>query len=152
MRRLIAIVLVIAALTPLLWVREPVLGHKGPPRLHFTQISEGSLDPGSLGPFRLEKAWTIEDRSGRYGSYSGLVALGDSRLLAVSDGGLSLEFSAPGASHREASVGGTVVYPKADKYHQDAECATLDPVTGTVWLSFEFSNTVARCRQARGRS
>ncbi len=150
MRRLIAIVLVIAALTPLLWIRETVRPRQGPPRLHFTQIGTGSIDRNSLGPFRLVKAWTIEDRSGKYGSYSGLVATGGGRLLAVTDNGLSLEFSVPGASDRSGSVGGSVVYPKADKYHQDAEGATRDPLTDTVWVSFEFSNTVARFRHRGG--
>lgn len=151
MRRLAAILLLIAALTPLLWLREPVRQPRGPANLRFTPLDRVVLDQRNLGPFRLEAAWVITDRSGKYGSYSGLVALGGGRLLAVSDTGLSLEFSVPGASDHRRSVGGTVVYPGADKYHQDAEGTTLDPATDRVWLSFEFSNTIARYEHRRGR-
>jgi hypothetical protein len=52
---------------------------------------------------------------------------------------------------RARSVGGAVVYPRADKYHQDAEGATWDPATGRVWLSFEFSNIIARFAHRGGQ-
>ena len=151
MRRIAAILVLIAALTPLLWLREAVRAPTGPQRLYFTALDTRSVDAGRLGPFRLVKAWAIEDRSGRYGSYSGLVALGGARLLAVTDTGLSLEFSAPDASVRHGSVGGSVVYPKADKFHQDAEGATRDPETGKVWVAFEFSNIIARFDHRHGK-
>ncbi len=151
MRRIAAILVLIAALTPLLWLREAVRAPTGPQRLHFTALDTRSVDAGRLGPFRLVKAWAIEDRSGRYGSYSGLVALGGARLLAVTDTGLSLEFSAPDAGVRRASVGGGVVYPKADKFHQDAEAATRDPASGEVWVAFEFSNIIARFEHRDGK-
>jgi hypothetical protein len=152
MRRLAAILLLIAALTPVLWLREPVReGRPGPPDLRFYALDTSAFETRSLGPFRLVNAWTIEDRSGRFGSYSGLVALGGGRLLTVSDTGLSLEFSAPGASDRRRSVGGSVVYPSADKYRQDAEAATLDPDTGQIWVAFEFSNIVARFENRHGK-
>ena len=151
MRRIAAILVLIAALIPLLWLREPVSAPTGPQRLYFTALKTNSLDASRLGPFRLEKAWVIEDRSGRYGSYSGLVALGGGRLLAVTDTGLSLEFSVPDASARRVSVGGSVVYPKADKFHQDAEAATRDPESDKVWVAFEFSNIIARFEHRDGR-
>jgi hypothetical protein len=151
LRRLAAIALLIAALTPLLWVRESVRERTGPVRLHFTQVESKTAESLDLGPFRLDRAWTIEDRGGKFGSYSGLVALGGGRLLAVTDGGLSLEFSAPDAIAPGRSIGGTVVYPRADKYHQDAEAATRDPQTGRVWIAFEFSNIVARFEHRGGK-
>lgn len=150
MRRLAAILVLIAALMPVIWLREPVRERKGPADLRFTPIATASLH-GQLGPFRMEKAWTIEDRSRKFGSYSGLVALGGGRLLAITDNGLSLEFSAPDASDRRGSVGGAVVYPRADKYHQDGEGATRDPETGRVWISFEFSNIIARFEHQDGK-
>jgi len=152
LRRLAAIVLLIAALTPLLWLRETEREPRGKePQLRFWRLDSAMLQALELGPFRLDKAWTIEDRSNRFGSYSGLVALGGGRLLAVSDTGLSLDFATPDASARGASIGGSVLYPKADKYHQDAEGATRDPATGRIWLSFEFSNIVARFDLRHGK-
>ena len=151
MRRLAAIALLIIALTPLLWLREPLRGPTGSSRLRFMALETSSLDAGKLGPFRLEKAWSIEDRKGRYGSFSGLVALGGGRLLAVTDGGLSLEFSAPDAERRGPNIGGVVVYQQADKFHQDSEAATVDLETGRVWLAFEFSNIIARFEHRGGR-
>jgi hypothetical protein len=150
MRRLAAILVLIAALMPVIWLREPVRERKGPAYLRFTQIATDSVE-GRLGPFRLEKAWAIEDRSRKFGSYSGLVAPGDGRLLTVSDTGLSLEFSVPDAPRQHGSVSGAVVYPRADKYHQDAEGATRDPETGRVWISFEFSNIIARFEHQDGK-
>jgi len=69
----------------------------------------------------------------------------------VTDNGLSMEFSAPDARVPGPAIGGTVVYPRADKYHQDAEGATRDPGTGRVWLSFEFSNIIGRFAHRDGR-
>lgn len=150
MRRLAAILVLIAALTPVLWVRDELRWPDGRPRLHISALDTGTLTAKQLGPFRLEKAWTVEDRSGKYGSYSGLVAPGGGRLLAVTDNGLSMEFSVPDANTRQGAIGGVVVYPRADKYHQDAEGATRDPQTGKVWLSFEFSNIIARFEHRGG--
>lgn len=151
MRRLAAIALLIVALTPLLWVREPLRGPEGPSRLRFVTLDSKAVDADALGPFRLEKAWSIEDRKRRYGGFSGLVALGDGRLLAITDGGLSLEFSAPDARKRGPTIGGVVVYQQADKWHQDSEAATADVATGRVWLAFEFSNLIARFELRDGR-
>jgi len=114
-------------------------------------LETASVDATNLGPFQLEKAWQIEDRKGRYGGFSGLVALGDSRLLAITDGGLSLEFSAPDAQRRDPPIGGVVVYQQADKFHQDSEAATGDLATGRIWLAFEFSNIIARFELRDGR-
>ncbi|MCB2048417.1 MAG: esterase-like activity of phytase family protein [Novosphingobium sp.] len=113
-------------------------------RIRFVPLSTKTVDARQLGPFRLEKAWAIDDLSHRYGSYSGLVALGKGRLFSVSDTGNSLEFSAPDAAERAPGIGGRVVYNQADKYHMDAEAATYDPATSQVWVAFEFSNIVTR--------
>jgi hypothetical protein len=143
-RRLAAILLVVVALTPLLWVREHPRWSSGPLRLRFTPLETDRVDARLLGPFQLEKAWAIDDLSGKYGSYSGLVALGNGRLFTVSDTGHSLEFSVPDASERAPPIGGQVLYNQADKYHQDAEAATYDPETSQVWVAFEFSNIITR--------
>lgn len=144
MRRLAAILFLIAALTPLLWLRTVVREPTGPVQLRYPVLATSSIDKHRLGPFRLEKAWSIEERKRRFGGLSGLVAMGNGRLLAVSDAGLTLEFSVPDAPRRARHVGSWVLFPSADKYLRDVEAATADLETGKVWLALEFSNLVVR--------
>jgi len=150
-RRLVAIALLIAALTPVLWLREDVRYPKGPAMLRFTRLSTEGVDPRQLGPFKLEQAWSLGERDGRYGGFSGLVAWGDGRLFTVSDSGQSLEFDAPDAMLRTGPIGGIVLSADAGKFGRDVEAATADPDTRRVWLGVEFYNKLMRMDYRGGR-
>lgn len=151
MRRLVAIVLLIAALTPTLWLREEVRYPKGPAMLRFTRLTTEGVDPRQLGPFKLERAWSISERHGRYGGFSGLIAWGDGRLFTVSDSGQSLEFHAPDASLRTGPIGGIVLSADAGKFGRDVEAATADHATHRVWMGVEFYNKLMRMDYRDGR-
>ncbi len=151
MRRLAAILLLIAALAPVLWLRTPVDEPKGKTELRYKILAPSQVDASKLGPFKLEKAWWIEERKGKYGGFSALVAKGGGRLLAVSDGGVTLEFSAPDAPARSRPVGGTVFRGVGSKYSRDVEAAASDLQTGKVWLAFEFRNMIMRLDNRGGR-
>src|SRR5690606_28844074 len=79
-----------------------------------------------------------------FGSYSALVPLGDGRLLAISDRGFRLEFSPPGAPPSAPFIGAVYRKPAARKASRDAEAATIDPATRTIWIGWEGRNAISR--------
>ena len=97
-----------------------------------------------LGPFELEGVWQLQSPNTDFGGYSALLALGDGQLLAFSDFGYALRFSAPGARQVPSQL--RSVYPIAtmSKASRDCESATRDPATGTIWLGWEDRNAVTR--------
>jgi len=105
----------------------------------------------ALAPFRLDRAWRIESRYRLFGGYSGLVTLGDGRLLAVSDSGAMLRFSVPGAP-QSAPLGGDLqgldkgLDTGAHKAARDFEALTASPSRKVFWGSMEFENAIMRLR------
>jgi hypothetical protein len=100
-----------------------------------------------LVPFRLERAWRIESRYRLFGGYSGLVALEDGRLLAVSDFGVMLRFSAPDGP-QSAPLGGELRGLDGDEHKtaRDFEALTTSPSRDVFWASMEFENAIMRLR------
>jgi hypothetical protein len=139
-RRLLAVLLALA-LVPGTWLRSPE-----PPPNHEQALRLVRLPPGveRIGPFRVAGAWQLTSRNSLFGSYSAMVAPAPGRLLAFSDRGDFLEFTAPG------SVAGTVLIATVPgrtvryKHYRDVEAASRDAATGRIYLALEGRNAVAR--------
>lgn len=145
-RRLLALLLLASAIVPGTWLRDPPRDSNPALDLRFTPVPLPAKPEMArlLGPFKLERAWRLTGRHYEFEGFSALVPLGQSRLRALSDKGFMFAFSPPGAPPSEPlfrSIHRSLDYLK--KY-RDAESATVDPATGTVWIGWEFSNAISR--------
>lgn len=93
---------------------------------------------------RLTGAWEVHTPHKDGGSYSALVALSPERLLAFSDKGFALEFSAPGSPARAPQLRPILSGRIRAKAWRDVEAATRDPHSGSIWIAFEGRNQVSR--------
>jgi hypothetical protein len=150
-RRLAAILFLIAALSPAVWLHSEPVELEGRANLRFVEVDTDTVDPRKLGPFALEKAWRVEATPRTDSGFSALVALGGGRLLAMSDGGVTLEFSVPDAERRKPPIGGTVFKGEESKHVRDVEAATADLEAGIVWLAVEHLNWIVRFDYRDGR-
>lgn len=144
-RRLLALLLVVAV-APGTWLRSASEPENLAQELTVRPLPRPDpavLKP-HLGPFELEGVWQLDSPRDGFGGYSALLATGDGQLLALSDLGYYLRFSAPGA--RQAPPRIEAIYPRISmlKANRDCEAATLDPATGTIWLAWENSNAITR--------
>ncbi|MCB2061067.1 MAG: esterase-like activity of phytase family protein [Novosphingobium sp.] len=146
MRRILALLILVAALAPGTWLREALRPPSYTLDLRFVPVP---LPPETelarhLGPFHLEAAWELESSHEDFGSYSALVPLGDGRLLAFSDRGFMLRFSPPGSPASQPFTGPIRRGTSMLKKNRDAEAATIDPTTGTIWIGWEYRNAISR--------
>ncbi len=142
--RLVLGCLAALALAPGTLVRET----PGPPvakaPVHVVPLA---TERGSLGPFRVEGAWSIVSENDWHGGYSALIATGPRALLAASDTGhfLTLDISAKTPRANDAGIardlprGGSVA-----KRARDIESLTFDASSGTIWAGLEMSNRIER--------
>lgn len=139
--RLLLLALVTLVLAPGTFVRSQLPAEN---RSQTLVVEKLAAPPRQFGEFRFLGAWRLSSPNSSFGSYSALVALGDDRLLAFSDAGDVLEFSTPDAARpappRLAALGNRGL----GKWQADAEAATRDPATGTIWLAYEGGNSIAR--------
>ncbi len=149
MRRFLALLILIGILMPITWCRAPLSRKTNTLSLNFVSVVLRTSErkrANALEPFRIERIWRIESRYRHFGGYSGLVPLGDGRLLAVSDAGAMLRFSPPDRP-QEAPLGArlwdTVKGPKTSR---DFEALTADISSNTFWASMEFENAIMRLR------
>ena len=91
----------------------------------------------SIGPFRLNSAVAMASADKAFGGLSGLAALGDGRLLAVTDAGDWLVMR-PGSATAEM---GNIAMPGADKADRDAEAVALAP-DGRTLVSLEQQHRI----------
>jgi hypothetical protein len=140
-RRLILISSIAAALLPVVWLYEPASVRVQTLDIEFHPLPLPPQDEigDRLGPFRLTGAWRTSSRFFRFGGYSSLLSLGRGRMLALSDRGRRLEFSQPGVPQHPPVEGAT-----GKRGLFDAESATLDSATGTIWIGWENANVVTR--------
>lgn len=145
MRRIIASIVLVAALAPVVWLREPLPATDRSQTLRFTRLA---LPPAArraplLGAFRLEAAWQMNSRNSDFAGYSALLPLAGGDLLAISDRGRWLRFAPPGeaASRPRFGVVGSNTYLKSGR---DAEAATIDPRSGMIWIAWERRNAISR--------
>lgn len=145
MRRLCSLILAVALL-PAIWLRDPVAPLNDDQAIAFVPVPLPALNAqrANLGPFRLEGIWEITSRNSHFGGLSGLVALGDGRLLSVSDQGRWLSFSPPGAPPSPTRIAWTRGGRLPFKSDYDAEAVTRDPATGRIWIAWETTNSISR--------
>jgi hypothetical protein len=106
---------------------------------HAITIATTSL-PGAgttIGPFRLNKAVAMTSPDKAFGGLSGLAALPNGRLLAVTDAGDWL-IMRPGSPKGEM---GSIVMPGSDKADRDAESVALTP-DGRTLVSLEQQHRI----------
>lgn len=140
--RLALLAMVALALAPGTWLRGPGLVEDLRPILRIDPVP---VAQDALGPsLTIEGLWHLTSPNSHFGSYSALTALPDRSLLAISDKGRWLRFTPPGRegpAPQFGVIGGEVV---SDKRQVDAEAATFDPATGTIWVAYEGANSVDR--------
>jgi hypothetical protein len=145
-RRNLALLLLLVGLAITTWFRSERVLIVPDDTLHFKalKLPPESVLAAHLGAFRLEQAWQMKLGSHLFGGYSALVPLPDQRMLAISDGGRFLTFVPPGGPAYTPRLGALLTAHRDDKRSVDAESASRDPKTGTIWLGMEFRNGVTR--------
>ena len=136
--------LVLAALW-ILWteLKPPLAAAAGPRRA--VSISVTSL-PGAgttIGPFRLTSAVALTSPDKSFGGLSGLAALPDGRLLAITDAGDWLVMRPKGLGGSASGEMGSIAMPGDDKTDRDAEAAALAP-GGQLLISLEQQHRILR--------
>lgn len=144
-RRVLLVLLLVVGLVPS-WYYEARPRWIQAVSLRFTPVA---LPPRAelarhLGAFELEGAWAITSRYSGLGGYSALLALPDGRLTAISDAGLPLTFSPPGAPPSRPKPGQMLPPGPVGRHGHDIEAAVRDSASGTIWLSREYDNAISR--------
>ena len=139
--RLFLALLIAVGLAPGTWVRSAPTILSDERRLLDMMPLDG---PTSLGELEVTGVWQLESPNMFFGGYSALAALGDGRLLAVSDSGAKLVFAPPGRAARLPEFGQLVARGELVKAMADAEALARDPATGQVWAAFEHDNMIER--------
>lgn len=142
MRRWLLILLVIAGLTPLTWVRSPPPIRDDNQRISVRQIDAAGAVTGDM---TLDAAWHLRSTNRYFGSYSALVLLDDGQFLAASDRGRILQFAIPvDDGPQSARIGGFAGRDPFKKQLTDLEALVRDSETGRFWAGFEGTNTIER--------
>ncbi|WP_017667879.1 esterase-like activity of phytase family protein [Sandarakinorhabdus sp. AAP62] len=108
---------------------------------HSVAITRTAL-PGTgqtIGPFRLTSAVALSSPDKAFGGLSGLAALPDGQLLAVTDAGDWLLLHADG----QTGEMGSIVMPGSEKADRDAEAIAFTP-DGHTLVSLEQQHRVLR--------
>ena len=142
LRRRILALLLLAGLAPGTWLRSPpppfVLPQEMTP--HALPLPDGCC---TIGPLRLTDAWQLTSRNQRFGGYSALVQAEPGRLLAISDGGYTLDFPLPGRTG-PVSIKDLFLPSLGRKIDRDTEAAQWDPATGHLWVASEGRDLIMR--------
>lgn len=142
MRRVILLLIVAIGLAPGTWWRS------APPAVDDRQelrIIPLGVERQSIGRMQLVGAWELRSPSSHFHGYSALAALDGGNLLALSDRGRLLRFSAPGRGGGPPRLGWFSVTTKGDdKRLADIEAMTRDRATGRLWAAYEGSNLIER--------
>jgi hypothetical protein len=98
------------------------------------------------GPLRLLGAWSLTSTDPDFGGISALLALGDARLVALSDAGGVFRFTADGTPRVAMQLS---QIPRGCglrglKKFQDSEAMAADPATGAVWIALERRDELCR--------
>jgi len=141
MRRLVVLLLVALGLAPGTWWRSSMVAVDDRQLVSFTPLRVPDVD---LGPLRLVGAWQMRSTNEHFGSYSALAVLGDGTLLAASDRGRMLRFSAPGENPSRVRLDFFAGRELREKRQADLESLTRDPATGRIWAAFEATNRIER--------
>lgn len=152
MRRIIALILLIAGLAPGTWWRTPTIAppDKFTMRVEALPVPPAPIQTSHLGHFKLVGVWKLQSRTQWFGGFSSLLIDTDGQFLALSDQGAVLRFARPGAPQRDAKL--KTVFPGdlGDKEDRDIESATYDDGSKTFWLGLESTNSIVRMRLQDG--
>ncbi len=144
MRRLFALLLLLAIIPGVLWRDAPRVGTgRSSVVLHPLALPPEARGGSLLGPFTLAGAWWIQGPKEGFGGYSALLPIAQDKLLAISDGANLMELPLPG-SGGTPQLRALPVNPYDRRFGRDVEFATRDPTTGTLWFGWELSNTISR--------
>jgi hypothetical protein len=104
-------------------------------RLEFRPLQ---LSASRLAPLRLAGAWRLTSDDPRFGGISAL-AIDRGRMLALTDSGVLIRFSAPGQPPGPARIGELPGGPGSPglKRHRDSEALLRDPGGRGWWVAFE---------------
>ncbi len=104
-------------------------------RIEFRPIA---FDSASLAPFKLAGAWQLTSDDPRFGGISAL-AIDRGRMLALTDSGVLVRFSAPGQPQGPAWIGELPDGPGSPdfKRNRDSEALLRDPDGRGWWVAFE---------------
>jgi len=141
MRRLFVLLVVALGLAPGTWWRSPPSPDDRRQQLRVTPLDVPRTD---LGPLELAGAWVLDSPHRDFGSYSGLAVLAPGELLAASDRGTMMAFSAPGEGPARVRIGDFTGSAGRPKRYLDIEALARDPATGTIWAAFEMTNRIER--------
>lgn len=142
MRRVILLLIVAIGLAPGTWWRSAPPPYDGGQELQIVPLD---VEWQSIGRMQLVGAWELRSSSSHFHGYSALAALDAGTLLALSDRGRMLRFSAPGRGGGPPRLGWFSVTTKGDeKRLADIEAMTRDSATGRLWAAYEGSNLIER--------
>lgn len=96
------------------------------------------LEASGLAPLKLAGAWKLTSDDPRFGGISAL-AIDRGRMLALTDSGELVRFSAPGQAPGSASIGELPDGPGSPdfKRNRDSEALLRDPDDRGWWVAFE---------------
>ncbi len=96
------------------------------------------------GPLRLAGLWRLSSPAKAFGGISSLLAWGDGRFTGLDDSGEHVDFSLKGGASRMAALPRLLSQLGEQRYQQDTESMTRDPVTGRIWVGFESVQRICR--------
>ncbi len=138
-------------IAPVIWLREPFPPLNEDQVLSVTALEmvggvSGSATEAVIGEAQLAGVWQLNSPNSRFGSYSALIFIDETRFLAGSDRGHLLEFDVPGGNGiaRGPRIGSFTPGGIEDKFQVDLESLARDPDTGDIWAGFEGTNTIER--------
>ena len=145
-RNLLALLITLALTAGLLWGAS-LLPAKYQLQLSaralFVPDGERARIGGPNGPV-VTGLWQLSSTNKDFGSYSALILPNARTLLAISDRGRFLRVALPLAPRGHAIIADVIPGDNEKKELQDIESATLDPVSGRIWLGFEGRNAIMR--------
>lgn len=103
--------------------------------------------PIGNGPLVLVGGWELFSENSDFGGFSALHAMGDGRLIALSDAAILAGFTiTPRGSAVDSFVAPLPVRKgeRSTKKEQDSESLTFDPVSGRYWVGFEQRHRLRR--------
>ena len=146
MIRRLAIILLILALIPTIYVRQP-----WPPASRDHRVTYHDLLPGLVrqgmprrfGQLQLVGAWQLTSRNRDFGNFSGLAERDSRDLVAVSDRNATLVFTRPDKPAPGRTWQRETIHPRkpalASFIDSDSESVSVDPADGTMLIGYEGS-------------
>ncbi len=140
-RRLIAALAVALLCAPGTWLRTAI------PAAVSHDIAVARIiaaKPAPASGWQVEGVWQYHAQSPRFGGFSALLALGSGRLMAFTDRGYRMTFTAPDLPAQRIGMDRQAVPPGQEYDLTDIESATRHPETGAFWLGYEQVHTIQR--------